>query len=171
MLKVFKVNYKGHKLTFFEVSLVSLLLNLNMFVIWIWFSVAGYQLWHMYGIAWSHFCHQLFQTEQNNQFLWWSEWFPRFSVFFGVFLWLNFLKRSSKEILSFCSNEKLSIIMKVNQQYCILIWKSTSKTRSFLSVKSFRQSYPNWLPALLPLNFNHVFILEYIVCIVISYQF
>ena len=37
---VFKVNYKGNGIAFFEVSLVFLLVNLDMFVTWIWFSVA-----------------------------------------------------------------------------------------------------------------------------------
>ena len=37
---VFKVNYKCDGVTFFEVSLVFLLVNLEMFVTWIWFSVA-----------------------------------------------------------------------------------------------------------------------------------
>ena len=40
MLNVFKVNYKVHRVTFFEVSLV-FSLNLIMFVTLIWFSVAG----------------------------------------------------------------------------------------------------------------------------------
>ena len=37
---VFKVNYKDNGVTFFEVSLVFLLVNLDMFVTWIWFSAA-----------------------------------------------------------------------------------------------------------------------------------
>ena len=40
LIYVFKVKYKGHRATFSEVSLV-VLLNLNMFVTLIWFSVAG----------------------------------------------------------------------------------------------------------------------------------
>ena len=40
MLNVFKVNCKGNGVTFFEVLLVFLLVNLDMFVRWIWFSVA-----------------------------------------------------------------------------------------------------------------------------------
>ena len=40
MLNVLKVNYKDHKVTFFEVSLV-VFLNLIMLVTLIWFSVAG----------------------------------------------------------------------------------------------------------------------------------
>ena len=40
ILNVFKVKYKGHRATFSEVSVV-VLLNLNMFVALIWFSVAG----------------------------------------------------------------------------------------------------------------------------------
>ena len=40
MLNLLKVNYKGHRATFSEVSLV-VLLNVNMFITWIWFSVAG----------------------------------------------------------------------------------------------------------------------------------
>ena len=38
-LNVFKVNYNGYRATFSKVSLV-VLLNLNMFVRLIWFSVA-----------------------------------------------------------------------------------------------------------------------------------
>ena len=41
MLNVFKVNYKGSRATFVEVSLVFLQINLNMFVTLIWYSVAG----------------------------------------------------------------------------------------------------------------------------------
>ena len=37
---VFKVNCKENGVTFFEVSLVFLLVNLDMFVTWIWFSAA-----------------------------------------------------------------------------------------------------------------------------------
>ena len=44
VLNVFKANYKDNYVTLFEVSLVSLLLNLNMFVTWIWFSVAASSL-------------------------------------------------------------------------------------------------------------------------------
>ena len=39
MLNVFKVNYKGHRMTFFEISLV-FFVNLIMFVTLVWFSVA-----------------------------------------------------------------------------------------------------------------------------------
>ena len=41
MLSVFKINYKDNRATLREVLLVFLLLNLGMFVTWIWFSVAG----------------------------------------------------------------------------------------------------------------------------------
>ena len=41
MLKVFKVDYKGNRATLLEVSPVFLLLNLDMFVTWIWYRVAG----------------------------------------------------------------------------------------------------------------------------------
>ena len=37
---VFKVNCKENGVTFFEFSLVFLLVNLDMFVTWIWFSAA-----------------------------------------------------------------------------------------------------------------------------------
>ena len=40
VLNVFKVNCKGNDVLVFEVSLVFLLLNLDMFITWIWFSVA-----------------------------------------------------------------------------------------------------------------------------------
>ena len=40
ILNVFKVNYKGYRVTFFKVSLV-FFLNLIMFVTLIWFGVAG----------------------------------------------------------------------------------------------------------------------------------
>ena len=40
MYWVFKDSYKGNSVTFYEVTLVFLLLNLKMFVTWIWFSVA-----------------------------------------------------------------------------------------------------------------------------------
>ena len=39
VLHVFKVNCKFNGDSFFEVSLVFLLVNLGMFVTWIWFSV------------------------------------------------------------------------------------------------------------------------------------
>ena len=39
-LNVFKVNCKGNDVLVFEVSLVFLLVNLDMFITWIWFSVA-----------------------------------------------------------------------------------------------------------------------------------
>ena len=35
VLNVFKVNYKDNYVTFFDVSLISLLLNLNMLITWI----------------------------------------------------------------------------------------------------------------------------------------
>ena len=40
VLNMFKVNCKGNGVTSFEVSLVFLLINLDMFVTWIWFSDA-----------------------------------------------------------------------------------------------------------------------------------
>ena len=40
VLNVFKVNCKGNSVKFYEVSLEFLLLNLDIFVTWIWFSVA-----------------------------------------------------------------------------------------------------------------------------------
>ena len=40
VLDVFKVNCKGNGVMLFEVSLVFLFVNLDMFVTWIWFSVA-----------------------------------------------------------------------------------------------------------------------------------
>ena len=40
VLNVFKVNCKGNDVLVFEVSLVFLLVNLDMFITWIWFSVA-----------------------------------------------------------------------------------------------------------------------------------
>ena len=40
VLHVFKVNCKFNGVRFFEVSLVFLLVNLDMLVTWIWFSVA-----------------------------------------------------------------------------------------------------------------------------------
>ena len=41
MLNVFKVNYKDYRAALLEISLLFLLLNLDMFVTWIWFSMAG----------------------------------------------------------------------------------------------------------------------------------
>ena len=40
VLNVFKVNCKGNDVLVFEVSLVFLLVNFDMFITWIWFSVA-----------------------------------------------------------------------------------------------------------------------------------
>ena len=40
MVNVFKVNYKGRRVTFFEVSMV-FLLNLNVFVTLFWCSVVN----------------------------------------------------------------------------------------------------------------------------------
>ena len=40
MVNVFKVNYKGRRVTFFEVSMV-FLLNLNLFVTLFWCSVVN----------------------------------------------------------------------------------------------------------------------------------
>ena len=40
MLNVFKVNRKFKGVRFFEISLVFLLVNLDMLIKWIWFSVA-----------------------------------------------------------------------------------------------------------------------------------
>ena len=40
VLSMFKVNCKGNGVTSFEVSLVFLLINLGMFVTWVWFSDA-----------------------------------------------------------------------------------------------------------------------------------
>ena len=40
VLSMFKVNCKGNGATSFEVSLVFLLINLAMFVTWVWFSDA-----------------------------------------------------------------------------------------------------------------------------------
>ena len=102
------------------------------------------------------------------------------------------LKHSSNEILNSWKKEKLSSSMKFNQRHCILIWKLTSEIRSFFSVWSLRLtltptdctllSFVLLLTAkshcdlkglayilryllftFLPLNFNDVFILEYIV--------
>ena len=41
MLNVFKVNYEGNRATLLKVPLLFLLLNLDMLVTWIWFSVVG----------------------------------------------------------------------------------------------------------------------------------
>ena len=40
VLNMFKVNCKSNGVTFFEVLLVFLLINFDMFVIWIWFTIA-----------------------------------------------------------------------------------------------------------------------------------
>ena len=40
VLNIFKINCKGNGVKFFEVLLVFSLVDLDMFVTWIWFSIA-----------------------------------------------------------------------------------------------------------------------------------
>ena len=52
MLNLFKVNYKGHRMTFFQISLV-FFVNLIMFVTLVWFSVASQRKFFSLISGWS----------------------------------------------------------------------------------------------------------------------
>ena len=52
MLNVFEVNYKGHGMTFFEISLV-FFVNLIIFITLVWFSVASQRKFFSLISGWS----------------------------------------------------------------------------------------------------------------------
>lgn len=113
--------------------------------------------------------------------------FSAFSGFFGIFFRLTVLKCIQNEILNSWEKEKLSTKIKLNQQYCILQFDYFSEVTllSLLALLSFilflemyhfsgkmslRFKRPClWIKlrkhfsAFLPFNFDHVFVLEYIV--------
>ena len=66
---------------------------------------------------------QISQIEQSDQFSYQPEWF--FLNFLVFSFWLNVVKRSWNKMLNSWRKQKLSTNIKLNQQHCNLIWKST----------------------------------------------